>query len=46
MVYPYGRTTLEVLQNIYKDYHIACECDADDKGYSISVEEVMYHKGT
>lgn len=38
--YPYGTATLEQLERIYNNYGIACECDADEHGYSIRAENI------
>lgn len=39
MAYPYGKATVDVLQDIYNNYCIACVCDADDKGFFMLAEE-------
>lgn len=38
--YPYAGATLEQLERIYNNYGIACECNADENGYSIRAENI------
>lgn len=40
MAYPYGKTTLEQLVRIYKNYGIASVCDGDDNGYFVLADEL------